>query len=76
MQPTITGLSKGDQLKYRVLCAKAKLPAQYMSAFMDLFPEYDNDKDKERVTLVFQCRKFDDVIVSKIEALVEHLKNS
>jgi hypothetical protein len=66
--------SRADELKKRVIEAKRQLPPFFGGTFLHVFPEYQNDKGRTRLTNVLQLRASDDQITEKLEKLVEILK--
>lgn len=65
--------SRTDDLKQRVIKAKKDLPPYFMGAFLHVFPEYQDQKGKSRVTNVLQLRVADEEITGKLEKLVNIL---
>lgn len=66
--------SKVDELKKRVIEAKRQLPPFFGGTFLHVFPEYQNDKGRTKLTNVLQLRASDEQITEKLEKLVEILK--
>lgn len=70
-------LTATDNLKLRILKAKTnKLPYQITAAFCNMFPAYDNEKGRKRVTEVLHTKYADKDITEKFETLVAHFKTN
>ena len=68
--------SRTDDLKQRVIDVKKQLPTYFVGTFLHVFPEYQTEKGKSKVTNVLQLRVADETITDKLERFVEILKQS
>lgn len=72
-------IPKGDQLKQRVIFAKSKIKRhmpQYMDAFLDMHPKYNNREGIQNIRSVMQLIKSDEVLTNELEAFANHLEKT
>lgn len=69
-----TKITKTDALKSRVINAKMHLPNQIVPVFVHVFPEYDTDQMRTKLTNVLQLKTADAQTTEKLEQLIEILK--
>lgn len=72
-----TYVIKGDQLKQRILLVKPKikqLMPQYLEAFLEQNPEYNNRKGIQEIRAVLQCMKSSEDLTNRLEAFAKQLE--
>jgi hypothetical protein len=68
-------LSQTDALKQRVITAKKKLPKQIIPVFIHVYPEFNTEQQKTKLTNVLHLKTADQTITEKLENLIKILQN-
>lgn len=71
MNNSHTNIKHKDEIKLRVLNAKAKLPRNYTTFFVHFFPEFDNDEGKKKLRSVLNMQQVDEQVTEKLERLIQ-----
>ena len=74
-----TYILKGDQLKQRILLVKPKIKQllpQYLEAFLERNPEYNNRKGIQEIRAVMQCMKSNEDLTNRLEDFAKHLEET
>ena len=68
-------LSQTDALKQRVITAKKNLPKQIIPVFIHVYPEFNTEQQKTKLTNVLHLKTADQTITEKLENLIKILQN-
>lgn len=64
-----------DALKQRVITAKKQLPKQIVPVFVHVYPEYNTEQQRTKLTNVLHLKTADILITEKLENLIKILQN-